>query len=248
MGSDEDTSVRLPTFDGQDAKWHMWKAKFLAYACYKNFQEILNGDELPRGEKDLKGDTIVLSDADERRIRRSNTVAYASLIMACQSGPFGHVNNARSAEFPNGNAKEAWDKLISTYESGNMANVIALSHKWTKCTLGENENPDSWYVELDRIRERLGNTSSAVSDGAYVAHMINNLPESYKSLVVGRFGLARNTLTVEEIKTDIRDYYDLYVRDDVKTTNKNKSEQAFYTKGKFKGDCRTRERDTTIDR
>jgi hypothetical protein len=67
--------------------------------------------------------------------------------------------------------------------------------------------------------------------------MINNLPESYKSLVEGRFGLARNTLSVEEIKTDIQDYYDLYVRDDVKTNNKNKSEQAFYTKGKFKGDC-----------
>ena len=95
-------------------------------------------------------------------------------------------------------------------------------------------------MDLDRIRERLGNTSSAVLDGAYVAHMTNNLPESYKSLVVGRFGLAHNTLTVEEIKTDIQDYYDLYFRDDVKTTTgtKNKSEQAFYTKGKFKGDCR----------
>ena len=68
--------------------------------------------------------------------------------------------------------------------------------------------------------------------------MINNLPESYKSLVVGRFSLACNTLMVDEIKTDIRDYYNLYVRDDVKTTDKNKSEQAFYTKGKFKGDCR----------
>ena len=55
-----------------------------------------------------------------------------------------------------------------------------------------------------------------------MADMINNLPESYKSLVVGRFGLAHNMLTVEEIKTDIRDYYYLYVRDDVKTTSKNK--------------------------
>ena len=147
--SDKDTSVRLPMFDGQDAKWHTWKVKLLAYTCYKNFQGILNGDKLPRGEKDQKGDTIVLSDADERLIRRSNTVAYASLIMACQSGPFRHVDNTRSAKFPNGNAKEAWDKLISMYESGNMANIIALSHQWMKCTLGENKNPDSWYVELD---------------------------------------------------------------------------------------------------
>ena len=81
-----------------------------------------------------------------RRIRRNNTVAYASLMMACQSGPFGHVNNARSAEFPNGNAKKAWD----TFKSGNMANAVALSHQWTKCTLRENENPTagirSWIL------------------------------------------------------------------------------------------------------
>ena len=106
MGSDEDTSMRLPTFNGQDAKWHMWKSKFLAYTCCKNFQGILNNDEIPRGEKDLKGDKIVLSDADKRHISRSNTVAYASLIMACQSGPFGHINNARSAEFPNAMLKK----------------------------------------------------------------------------------------------------------------------------------------------
>ena len=97
--------------------------------------------------------------------------------------------------------------------------------------------PDRWYSELDFIREWLGNTRSAVSDGAYVAHMINKLLGSYKSLVVGRFGLAHNTLMVDEIMTDIRDYYDLYFRDDFKTTNKNKSEHAFYTKGRFKGDC-----------
>ena len=82
MGSDEDTSMRLPTFNGQDAKWHMWKAKFLAYECYKKFQGMLNGDELSRGEKGLKDDTIVLSDANKKHIQRNNTVAYASLIMA----------------------------------------------------------------------------------------------------------------------------------------------------------------------
>ena len=44
-------------------------------------------------------------------------------------------------------------------------------------------------MELDRILERLSRTSSASSDGAYVAHVINNLPEVYKSLVNGKFGL-----------------------------------------------------------
>ena len=226
----------MPTFDGTDAKWHVWKAKFVAYACYKGFEGILSGDEVSPGERDSAGMKIVPSDNDEKRAKRNNTVAYASLIMACQSGPFGYVNGARSEEFPNGNAKEAWDKLVSTYESSNMANVIALSGQWTKCTINENENPDIWFVELDRIRERLSHTSSAISDGAYVAHVINNLPEVYKSLVVGKFGLASSELTIQEVKKNVRDYYDLYVRDETKT-NKN-GEQAFFSKSKFKGDCR----------
>lgn len=47
MGIDDESSgVRLPTFDGTDAKWHVWKAKFVAYACYKGFEGILNGDEV----------------------------------------------------------------------------------------------------------------------------------------------------------------------------------------------------------
>ena len=44
MGIDDESSgVRLPTFDGTDARWHVWKAKFVAYACYKGFEGILNG-------------------------------------------------------------------------------------------------------------------------------------------------------------------------------------------------------------
>jgi hypothetical protein len=49
MGIDDESSgVRLPTFDGTDAKWHVWKAKSVAYACYKGFEGILlSGDEAP---------------------------------------------------------------------------------------------------------------------------------------------------------------------------------------------------------
>jgi hypothetical protein len=69
-----------------------------------------------------------------------------------------------------------------------------------------------------------------------VAHVINNLPEVYKSLVVGKFGLASSKLTIHEVKKNVLDYYNLYVRDKNKM-NKN-GEQAFFSKSKFKGDCR----------
>ena len=71
MGIDDESSgVRLPTFDGTDAKWHVWKAKFVAYACYKGFEGILNGDEVSPGERDsAAGVKIVPSNNDEKRAK-----------------------------------------------------------------------------------------------------------------------------------------------------------------------------------
>jgi hypothetical protein len=78
-----------------------------------------------------------LTDAQENCTGFNNTVAYTRLIsMACQNGPFGHVNKgARSVEFHNGKAQEAWEKLLSIYESDNMASAIALASAWTKYRL-----------------------------------------------------------------------------------------------------------------
>ena len=44
-------------------------------------------------------------------------------------------------EFHNGNASEAWEKLVSAYKSANMVSAIAQSSAWMKCTIGENKNP-----------------------------------------------------------------------------------------------------------
>ena len=55
-------------------------------------------------------------------------------------------------------------------------------------------------------------------------------------MVVGNFGLASSELMIQEVKKNVCDYYDLYVCDETKT-NKN-GEQAFFSKRKFKEDCR----------
>ena len=57
-------------FNGTDGKWHVYKAKFLAYACYKGFEGILSGVEVsPAGEKDSAGVKIALSNNDEKGAR-----------------------------------------------------------------------------------------------------------------------------------------------------------------------------------
>ena len=55
-------------------------------------------------------------------------------------------------------------------------------------------------------------------------------------MILRRFCLAQPALKIEEVKTDIRDYFDLCVSNDGKTNKKG--EHNFVFKEKFKGDCR----------
>ena len=95
---DETSSIKVPIFRGTDEKWDVWKAQFKAYAHHKRFLAVLLGTE------EAKPENKELTDKEEIRVRKANDAAYASLIMACKSGAFGHVNSARNEDFPNGSA------------------------------------------------------------------------------------------------------------------------------------------------
>ena len=51
------------------------------------------------GTEKAKPESKELTDKEEIRVRKANDAAYASLIMACKSGAFGHVNSARNEDF-----------------------------------------------------------------------------------------------------------------------------------------------------
>jgi hypothetical protein len=229
--SDDDeatSSVKVPIFRGTNEKWDMWKAQFKAYAHHKGFLAVLLGSEVAKGE------TVTLTDKADIRIRKANDAAFASLIMACKSGAFGHVNGARPTEFPNGSAKVAWEKLEAVYESNTMSDMVDLMDKWAKCGLVGENDPDIWFNELAKIRDRLVKTKAPISNETMVAHIITKLPEKYRPLVVG-LKLSTTTYTVESIEKEVRDFWNRYVKDE---TPIGKGGVALYGEAKFKGDCR----------
>ena len=109
--NNEPSSVKIPVFCGADEKWDVWKAQFKAYARHKGFLKVLLGDEVAEPEKTA----LTAMEKGKLRTRKANDTAYASLIMACKSGAFGHINGARDKDFPNGSAKLAWDKPVKVY-------------------------------------------------------------------------------------------------------------------------------------
>ena len=206
----------------------MWKAQFKAYAHHKRFLAVLLGTE------EAKPENKELTDKEEIRVRKANDAAYASLIMACKSGAFGHVNSARNEDFPNGSARLAWEKLVKVYESNTMSDMVDLMDKWSKCVLEGDSNPDVWFNELAQIRERLKKSKAPISDETMVAHVITKLPEAYRPLVVG-LKLSSTSYEVEQIEKEIRDFWNRYVKSEAPS---GKGGVALYGEAKFKGNCR----------
>ena len=48
---------------------------------------------------------------------------------------FGLVRNAKSADFPEGNCKIAWDRLVNKYDLHTDSSLLKLKNKFSDCKL-----------------------------------------------------------------------------------------------------------------
>ena len=99
--------MKISFFDGRNSKWREWSSKFLVIAATRGYREVLLGKEsAPPGRKT----TLTV---EEARIKKANTDAYNSLILACTGTAFGAVDSAKTKEQPEGDAKLAWSHLCA---------------------------------------------------------------------------------------------------------------------------------------
>ena len=74
--------MSIPVFTGKKEDFHLWWAKYYAYATIKEFEEALEkGMDLPDDPAVLDTDPVV--EATQKRAIKDNRMAIASLIMAC---------------------------------------------------------------------------------------------------------------------------------------------------------------------
>ena len=100
----------------------------------------------------------------------------------CWQRPFGLARNAKSADFPEGNCKIAWDRLISKYTSYTTQSLLKLNGEFCKSKLESIEHyPDEWISNLDGLRICIGEfgQKGSITYKDFIIHVLNNLPEEY---------------------------------------------------------------------
>ena len=108
-----DKSVQVIRFSGKASDWRIWSMKFLAYAAVKGYKTILTGVDVPVNETAEKA-LVLTSDAGkaQKKIQDKNREAYNALVLSLDDEvSLGAVEAAITDDFPEGNAKTAWDNL-----------------------------------------------------------------------------------------------------------------------------------------
>ena len=65
---------------------------------------------------------------------------------------FNLVTNYKTPEFPEGNCKQAWDRLVNNYAPKTASSYIELKKTFTNSSLASSEeDPDNWITNLESL-------------------------------------------------------------------------------------------------
>ena len=169
-----------------------------------------------------------------KKVYKDNTEAFDQILMGCSGVPLGLVRRA------NGNSRVALSNLDKKYGRTKSDLTETLS-EFTKCRLVDTEHdPDKWFMELDRINDKLGDIDFLYRKKDYElkAHMLGYLPDGYADVRTKLSG-KEESLTVSEVEDEIRNKWkrEFKSREDT-SGNLAMTVSNGRIKKKFKGKCR----------
>jgi len=245
-------SIRVIEFSGRTTDWEGWSEKFLARAKRKGYKKLLIGKEtVPKvsayaeaeGKDDATSKKIVkLGDANEEAFED----VILSINHTTKQGKvaFSLVKNCKTSDYPEGNCKLAWDRLVAKYAPKTAPSLLKLKKQFANSKLGDAEtHPDEWITELESLRNDMDkiSLSAKMTDQDFMIHVLNNLPVEYDVVLDGmesRLMLPdgdANKLTIEDVRDKLNNRFERM--DERESQTKEEVAFANFTK-QFKGICR----------
>ena len=245
-------SIRVIEFSGRTTDWEGWSEKFLARAKRKGYKKLLVGKEtVPKvsayadaeGKDDATSKKIVkLGDANEEAFED----VILSINHTTKQGKvaFSLVKNCKTSDYPEGNCKLAWDRLVAKYAPKAAPSLLKLKKQFANSKLGDAEtHPDEWITELESLRNDMDkiSLSAKMTDQDFMIHVLNNLPVEYDVVLDGmesRLMLPdgdANKLTIEDVRDKLNNRFERM--DERESQTKEEVAFANFTK-QFKGICR----------
>ena len=114
-----------------------------------------------------------------------NGLAYKDLILSINTNSsigrvaLGLAKNIKSAGFPEGNCKIAWDRLVSKYALHTASSLLKLESQSHNSKLESMEkDTDKWILNLEWLQICMNEFRQKVNitDEDFMIHVLKNLP------------------------------------------------------------------------
>lgn len=221
-GNNGVTSKRTIIFRGQQKHWDPFIQQWLAYYASKGYGSILDGTEVvpTKAEVDAVEATAETSrtpdDKKVLKIHGKNVTCFNTLLTSIDASTdtgrlaYHLVITCKKDEYPLGNAKMAYDKLVSKYAPKNTQTELSLRKQLANTKLDTDDDPDEFMMRIEVLAmdiNAMNKSTSNVTDDDLMAHALNNLPSDYDAITDGlerQFNEGKLTLDILREKLQSR--------------------------------------------
>ena len=235
-GSSKELLTKL-SFSRETKDWRIWSECFKAYANNHGYLGILEGTtDVPKHYEKL--DTM--KDTEKILARKLNNRAYSDLLLSCaNNSSFGIIQTSKTADLPAGDAKLAWDNLVTNFQPSDQTTRMELLTEFYKLKLEDVEGPEKYFSEMAYLKQRFQTVKYNLEDDDIICKTVTELPEQYKSykpVLIQRMKDTMNPLTLKELQALLRTEYRIGEHKESKDSGDTAMVAGKFKK-QFKGTC-----------
>lgn len=218
-----------PKFDGDEARYHIWEARFLAYLKTIGLRDAILGTGLAAG-----------ANAEEAvEVGRKNELAYAELCGCLDDKTLTLI----LYEAPD-DGKKSLEILRCKFESEEKPRIVGLYTELTNVLMADGEDLADYLARVEKIVAALHRAKETLSDALLMAMVLKGLTDEYNPFLVHATQTGE-VLTFTEFKARLRSfectlrYRNRPRADEVMTANYKTSKPKFkgVEKKYFNGEC-----------
>lgn len=196
----EDSSSKVPVFEGTQKTFTMWWVCFNAFAVMKGFSRALKEDpSLP------VNDAAVPADEEAKLAKKANEVAIGSLTMAFKTDALLNiVFRSMTTAWPGGLAHKVVNELKRKYQPEDIMSRVELRHSLNKIQMKKGQDPAKLFEQIFSIQNR---SKIEIPEEDFVTIILEAASEEYQAVLTTEQTRKGDDLKVSDLEDIMRKHW-----------------------------------------
>ena len=194
--------TRVPTFDGDKAKWPFYKKKLESCLARSGLSELLTkkvGAAVERDDYVAASGVSEAEKAEVKRIQKMNQKAAGillnSILTDTEMGQsvFYLIENFHNAKegYASGQFCKEWTAMTTRCEEVESKSIADLKEEHYGATMRDNQQPSLFIIQMERLKIKMQEKKHNVSDEDFILDILSKLPESKSSSMMNPYQIKK---------------------------------------------------------